>query len=226
MEDKINNAKLSFTCNRDWNNMEPDAEGRFCDSCQKKVYDLTDKNVAYFINIMQENKEGFCGRFSSDQLMAPLPVDESRWKRWLVTAMVFVGIGAIGQKASAQSTLLGKPQAATVSSDCDSRAILGEVVITSRITVEDKNKLQKYMLSNCKLDKSVSGRFDMSFNLNREGEVTIVLGASKLPKQARLEITRVLKNGVKLIRSNLNTDFPYQISITFIKGRVQSLVNF
>ena len=226
MEDKINDARLSFICNQDWNNMEPDAEGRFCNGCQKKVYDLTEKNVAYFIKIMQENKAGFCGRFTQDQVKAPLSVDQSRWKRWLVAAMVFVGIGAIGQKVSAQSTLLGKPQAATISSDCDSRAILGEVVITNRITVDDKNKLQKYMLSNCKLDKSVSGRFDMSFNLNREGEVSIILTASELPKQAKLEITKVLKNGVKLIGGNLNTDFPYQISITFIKGSVQSLISF
>ena len=53
MEDKINDARLSFICNQDWNSMEPAAEGRFCNSGQKKVYDLTDKNVAYFINIMQ-----------------------------------------------------------------------------------------------------------------------------------------------------------------------------
>ena len=98
MEDKINDARLSFICNQDWNNMEPDVEGRFCNSCQKKVYNLNDKNVAYFIEIMQENKASFCGRFSRDQVVAPLPVYQARWKRWLVTAMVFAGIGAIGQK--------------------------------------------------------------------------------------------------------------------------------
>ena len=140
--------------------------------------------------------------------------------------MVFAGIGAIGQKANAQSTFLGKPQAATISSECDSSAILGEVVIASHITVDDKNKLQKYMLSNCKLDYSVSGWIDLSFTLNKESEVNVVLAASELSKQTKLEITKVLKNSVKLIGSNLNTDFPYQISITFIKGSVQSLISF
>ena len=82
------------------------------------------------------------------------------------------------------------------------------------------------MLSNCKLDYSVSGWIDLSFTLNKESEVNVVLAASELSKQTKLEITKVLKNSVKLIGSNLNTDFPYQISITFIKGSVQSLISF
>ncbi|WP_448634592.1 hypothetical protein [Pedobacter panaciterrae] len=81
----------------------------------------------------------------------------------------FIGIVAAGQKASAQSALLDRPKTATRSSDCDSRDMLGEVLVIKLMKVDDKNKLQKYMLSNCKLDKSISGRFDMSFNLKKEG---------------------------------------------------------
>jgi hypothetical protein len=40
MKDKIKNARLSFACDQNWNNMKPDTDGRFCNSCQKKVYDL------------------------------------------------------------------------------------------------------------------------------------------------------------------------------------------
>ena len=54
MEDQIRNARLSFTCDQNWEGMKPDGEGRFCSGCQKKVYDLRDKNAAYFIKIMQE----------------------------------------------------------------------------------------------------------------------------------------------------------------------------
>ena len=102
----------------------------------------------------------------------------------------FIGIVAVVQKASAQSALLDRPQVTTGSSDCDSRDILGKVLAIKLMKVDDKNKLQKYILSICKLDKSISGRFDMSFNLKKEGEITIILATNELPKQVTLQITR------------------------------------
>lgn len=42
MSERGSNVRgMHFTCERSWDDMTPMADGRFCDSCQKPVIDLT-----------------------------------------------------------------------------------------------------------------------------------------------------------------------------------------
>jgi hypothetical protein len=59
-------------CSKDWNKMTPHQQGNFCKSCDRLVYDLTDKTdeelQRFFI---EKKKEKICGRFKTTQLAAP-----------------------------------------------------------------------------------------------------------------------------------------------------------
>jgi len=60
-------------CHEDWNNMTPDAKGAFCGSCQKSVYDFSNKSDEEIISVFEsKGKEKVCGRFATGQLTRPV----------------------------------------------------------------------------------------------------------------------------------------------------------
>lgn len=56
-------------CEKDWNDMTPEARGRFCGSCEKSVVDFTNMPDFSIVNYLEEHKyEKVCGRFTKPQL--------------------------------------------------------------------------------------------------------------------------------------------------------------
>jgi hypothetical protein len=55
-------------CHEDWNQMTPEAQGRFCNSCQKMVTDFTQMSDAQLIAFFKKPKQSTCGRFTQEQL--------------------------------------------------------------------------------------------------------------------------------------------------------------
>ena len=84
MENPI--VRLTFT-NRNWEDMKPVAGGRFCNDCQKKVVDFTNKTADEIAAYLMSSTSHVCGRFTASQLAPPSP--KTFWKRWLSAAAVF-----------------------------------------------------------------------------------------------------------------------------------------
>lgn len=60
-------------CHEDWNKMTPDAKGAFCGSCQKSVYDFSNKSDEEILEVFEKKgKEKVCGRFTPSQLSRPV----------------------------------------------------------------------------------------------------------------------------------------------------------
>ena len=56
-------------CHENWDEMSPNAQGKFCGSCQKNVIDFTNKSAVEIQNYLWEHKkQGICGRFEQTQL--------------------------------------------------------------------------------------------------------------------------------------------------------------
>lgn len=82
-------------CNENWLKMSPIEKGRFCDSCQKKVYDFTSATDREIIKAFNED-EKLCGRFISTQLNRDIVLPEEKSKIWLATTSAiisFIGFG-------------------------------------------------------------------------------------------------------------------------------------
>lgn len=60
-------------CGESWEGMEPRTEGRFCNACQKTVYDFTQFTDQEFIAFFQQQQEMSCGRFNKRQLSIVIP---------------------------------------------------------------------------------------------------------------------------------------------------------
>ncbi len=62
-------------CHEDWNAMQPDAKGKFCNSCNKSVHDFSDKTDMEIRTILMEYKDQkVCGRFKKTQIGRPLQI--------------------------------------------------------------------------------------------------------------------------------------------------------
>jgi len=60
-------------CHEDWTKMTPDEKGVFCGSCQKSVYDFTNKSDEEIVSVFEKKgKEKVCGRFAPSQLSRPV----------------------------------------------------------------------------------------------------------------------------------------------------------
>lgn len=227
MEDKIKNASLSFTCDQDWNNMKDDTDGRFCGGCQKKVYDMTDKNVAYFIKVMQENNNQVCGRFTKDQMALPATVELSWWKRWTVAAMVLMGLGTMTKNVQAQSFPLGKmlppaPKPA-INIDDDHGMLLGEVVVVGM--PPQIKAIHNYLVKHCRVSPSTNGRLAVSFAVAEDGSLTQIALTEQLSAAVNLEVLRVLKKAPKWKNYNRETNSFYDntLYLTFVNGKIKGI---
>ncbi len=69
MKPKKINYKIEEPCHADWNQMKPEAQGRFCSSCSKTVVDFSTMSDFSIVNYLENNKhQSVCGRFAEDQL--------------------------------------------------------------------------------------------------------------------------------------------------------------
>lgn len=69
MKPKKINYRIEEPCHADWDQMKPEAQGRFCSSCSKTVVDFSTMSDFSIVNYLENNKhQSVCGRFGEDQL--------------------------------------------------------------------------------------------------------------------------------------------------------------
>lgn len=66
-------VRIPEPCHEDWNQMQPDAKGKFCSSCSKSVFDFSNKTDLEIKTILIEHKDQkVCGHFKKTQIDRPL----------------------------------------------------------------------------------------------------------------------------------------------------------
>jgi hypothetical protein len=97
--------QVNEPCHENWDNMNPNEQGRFCNSCQKSVVDFTTMTDTQVLNFFKLNKENTCGRFYDDQLNKPItiPRKEIPWLKYFFTITLPAFLFSL--KASAQKKI-------------------------------------------------------------------------------------------------------------------------
>lgn len=68
-------VRIPEPCHEDWNAMQPDAKGKFCNSCSKSVFDFSNKTDTEIRDILIEYKDQkVCGHFKKTQIDRPLNI--------------------------------------------------------------------------------------------------------------------------------------------------------
>ena len=60
--------KIGTPCSENWDEMTPQDKGRFCQKCEKQVYDLTKADDREIIDFFRNKEEHVCGRLTRFQL--------------------------------------------------------------------------------------------------------------------------------------------------------------
>ncbi len=69
MKSKSIQYSIPNPCDKSWNDMQPETNGRFCGSCDHSVIDFTGMPDFTIVNYLENHKnEKVCGRFSKPQL--------------------------------------------------------------------------------------------------------------------------------------------------------------
>lgn len=79
--------------------MTPVEKGKFCCTCQKKVFDLTMASDKEIIEILQ-NDVAACGRFTSSQLNRNLYTNQQKSSYWLIACAALFGFIGLGNHSS------------------------------------------------------------------------------------------------------------------------------
>ena len=74
-------------------------KGKFCSTCQKKVFDLTKASDKEIIEVLQNNNTA-CGRFTSSQLNRNLYTNQQKSSYWLLACSALFGFIGLGNHSS------------------------------------------------------------------------------------------------------------------------------
>lgn len=100
-------VNVAQPCHENWNQMTPEAQGRFCGSCSKIVVDFTNMTDHEVIAFFEQSKGKTCGRFTKDQLARPLEKELNKpiifYQKWLIAA-VLSGILALSPETNNAKT--------------------------------------------------------------------------------------------------------------------------
>ncbi|NJM53994.1 MAG: hypothetical protein HC846_11765 [Blastocatellia bacterium] len=117
----LNNIKIASPCSADWNEMIGNDQKRFCGSCQKNVYNLSEMTKDEAENLLIDSEGRLCVRFykraDGTILTQDCPVGWAAFKRRVsktaaaFASLIFGVIGGLGVNAlfnkSEESELMG-----------------------------------------------------------------------------------------------------------------------
>lgn len=166
-----NRAKITITnpCSENWNSMQVDAVGRFCQSCQKSVIDFTSKSDQEIKTFLKEKQgEHVCGRFHVHQveririeidrniLVSDIPF----WQKFLVVVLVCFGPDFLGADfVFAQTEADSVPMITQQADSLDSIKVVAEADSTLAAGLDSIQKPVRTKKDEAKLICSIEGGY-------------------------------------------------------------------
>jgi hypothetical protein len=217
MENQQPIARLSFTCDRNWEDMTAVEGGRFCNDCQKKVIDFTDKTNDEIAAYLMSSTTQVCGKFTNYQLAPSLP--KPVWKRWLSAAAMFVTVFIGIKEASAQSKAINDTTRSSHKTNVNTYALGGEIVLVrnnfpSKIADTviqsqkpysfadlevlpsisgDEKAFIDYINKNIHIDPGTKGRVIVSCVIAKNGKLINIKILRGLNSQTNQEVVKAMK---------------------------------
>lgn len=104
---------IAEPCDKNWANMQPEEQGRFCTSCKKNVIDFTVMDNKEMYTTILKSDANICGRFNQAQLDIPLLQEVKKKQYWHKYFFSFLVPGFLFAKQAVAQKKIGKVKATT-----------------------------------------------------------------------------------------------------------------
>lgn len=158
-------------CSENWSEMTVVEQGRFCQSCQKKIYDFTQSSDREIAKAFQMNNS-LCGRFANTQLNRELIVPKEKSSIWLATTSAvisFLGLGTDDLVAQEKT-----PTIQTEKIENTKNAVANEIVALSGIVVDENDTPLSGIVIKFNGNETVHTRYDGTFSLKVNRGTTVL----------------------------------------------------
>ena len=150
MATKIN-ISIPEPCHENWQNMSVIEKERFCDLCQKKVYDFTYASDREIIAAYNKNNK-LCGRFTTSQLNRDLVLPKEKSSIWLATTSAIISFIGLGTHE-----VFAQEKSATEQTDKKIKVNSNNLVeITGIVTDFNKSPIEGVKISVNEIEKSIT----------------------------------------------------------------------
>ena len=130
------NISIPQPCHENWEGMTSVEKGKFCNSCQKKVFDFTSSSDREIINAFEKNNN-LCGRFLNTQLDHDLIKPKEKSSLWLATATALISLVGLNEVTAQQKAPTEQTEGEFIKGK--SIPVKNEVKIEGQIIIEYKN---------------------------------------------------------------------------------------
>jgi hypothetical protein len=205
---------IETPCSENWDNMNPNEKGRFCNSCAKSVIDFTSLSIPEVIKTLEKSSGEVCGRLTSTQLKEPYFHFKPYKQSYIPYARVAANVMLIASAFAAQScTAQTIGEVDTILPTQYARVTMGKpsVAVTYKndTIVESDKKMKSIML----VGIIISG-VDSSFIQNAKVEfitLTHIYSTSSDEKgRYQLEIPKDAINKSNVIRTTFDRRTPVE----------------
>jgi len=163
------NSKISISipkpCHENWREMTPLEKGRFCDSCQKQVFDFTrssDRSIIQKIN----SQKNVCGRLLSSQLERDLIAPKEKSGFWIAGVSGILSFLSLGNQQIFAQEKVNTEQVENKTSTEKNDANFSEDIIISGVVYENTEfPLPRVNIQNKRTLLFTTSDFDGKFNL-------------------------------------------------------------
>ena len=212
------NIKISIPipCHENWNAMTPVDKGRFCASCQKKVFDFT-KSSDREIALILKNIDNACGRFTNHQLNRDLVIPKEKSSLWMAASAAIVSFLTIGLHNSVAQQLKNISTQSTYSKNKKTKkkrpTYISEITVNGRVIDIDSISVPSANVRIMRTNKVVSADSNGNFSINvYKGDTIEVSFTGMLTKNITIKDDKNL-----IILLDVNPESPFQINQTIYK---------
>lgn len=152
-------------CHENWQQMTPVVKGRFCASCDKKVFDFTVLSDREIASTLKQN-EYTCARLKVNQMNRNLVIPKEKKSIWMAASAAVVSFLTFGSHTISAQTPINTEQHATKNDDIKKETVQAPFfLVTGKVLDENGMPMLRVEIINQNSGKITTTDFDGSFSI-------------------------------------------------------------